>query len=79
MVSSCPDVRDTHQYGFSETARILDLSRPKLYQLVKDGFLKTHRYNDNHRQYCLGVDIIRCYRSIVLCRIAKLGRPRKVL
>ena len=63
MINEFPRISETARFSLKDTARILKISRPTLYDRIRRGFIRTHKFRDNNRSYCLGSDIKTYYRK----------------
>lgn len=57
MVATMPNVPDSGEYNFTQTAKLLGISRPTLRDRVQRGFIKQHQYRDNGLPFFYGSDI----------------------
>lgn len=64
MVAELPPISETGRYSISAAAKILGVSRPHLYKLIKLGWIIPRRYHYSNRPYVYGSDIRRCYNKI---------------
>lgn len=56
--------RPNEHYGVSETARLLGVTRPTIYQYIKLGYLRVRLHKLKQSQRIQGTDIIKFYNSI---------------
>lgn len=56
--------KPNEHYGVTETARLLGVTRPTIYQYIKLGYLRVRLHKMKQSQRIQGTDIIKFYNSI---------------